>query len=85
MCHMFKIFPTNLKNQILPKNPINPIQITSPIPSDPLHPIYNAGNETQAEYLGIIKMALRNCVKGINFTKPVQMRMLHRDLVNDHT
>ena len=44
------------------------MQITSPIPSDPLHPTYNVGNrDAQAEYLTTVKMTLRNCIKDIHF------------------
>ena len=49
------------------ENSINLMQITSPIPRDPLHLTYNAQNrDVQAVYLGIVKMALRNHVKDIN-------------------
>ena len=42
------------------------------MPSDALHPIYNARKgDAKEEYLGIIKMALRNCIKDINLMNPV--------------
>ena len=63
-------------------NSINFILIRSPILSDPLHPPYIARRRgAQAEYLGIIKMALRNCRKDINFSDPVQMSKVHGDLM----
>ena len=47
---------------------MNLIEITSPIPYDLLHPTYNALNrDAKAEYLAMVKMALRNCMKDINF------------------
>ena len=46
------------------ENSISLIQISSPIPSDSSHSTYNAQNrDTQAEYLAIGKMVLRNSVK----------------------
>ena len=72
------------ENSNFVKNSINFIQITSPIPSDLLHPTYNVRKrDTETEYLGIIQMTLRNCIKDINFTDPVQMRRVHRDLMNE--
>ena len=65
-----------LKNLIktnLFKNSINLIKITSSIPRDPLHPNYYAKKrDPKAKYSDIIKRALRNCKKGINFAVPVQ-------------
>ena len=79
MCQMFQIIPTHLKNQILVKNYINLFQMTSPIPCDSSNPTYNARKrDAQAQYLGIIKMALRNCIKDINFTVPVQRKRVQR-------
>ena len=54
------------------ENSINLIQIMSPIPSDPLHTTYNGQNrDAQAEYLAIVKTALRNSIKDFNFTDQV--------------
>ena len=65
------------------ENSINLMQITSPVPSDTLHSTYNAKNrDAQAEYLAIVKVALRNCVKDINFGDQVQIRRVHEDLMN---
>ena len=66
------------------KNSINIIQITSPIPTDPLHPTDNARKrEAQAECLGLIKMALRHCIKDINSMDTVQMRRVYGELMNE--
>ena len=45
------------------------MQITSQIPSDPLHQTYNAQNRgAQTEYLAIVKMSIKELhVKDINF------------------
>ena len=57
------------------ENSFNPIQITSPIPNALWHPIYNAWNgDAQAEYLAIVKIVLRKCIKDINFADPVQRK-----------
>ena len=67
-------FNTSAKSNFV-KNSINLIKIASPIPSDLSHPTNSDRNrDAQVEYLGIIKMVLRNCIKGINFTNPVQTR-----------
>ena len=63
---------------------ISIMQIISPIPSDPLHPTYNAPNiYAQAEYLTIVKMALQNCINNINFLDTFKMRRVHGDLMNE--
>ena len=36
-------------------------------------------------YLAIVKMAFRNCIKGINYLDPVQMRRVHGDLMNEES
>ena len=37
----------------------------------------------QAEYSGIINITLKNYVKDITFTNPVQKRKVHRELMNE--
>ena len=60
------------------------MHITSPVPSDLSHQIFYAPNrDAQAEYLAIVKMALRNWVKDINFADPVPIRRVHVDLMNE--
>ena len=51
------IEPTKLN---IVKNSINLMQITSPIPSDLLHPTYNAKNrDVQGEYLAVVKNSIK--------------------------
>ena len=66
------------------ENSINLTQIWSPIPSNLSHPNCNAQNrDAQAEYLAIVKTALRNSIKNIDFVDHVQMRRVHGDLMNE--
>ena len=53
-------------------------------PRDPLHTIYTARErDAQAEYLGLIKTALRNTVRNVNFVDPVQTRRVNDTLMHD--
>ena len=52
--------------------------------SNHLHPTYYARKrDAQAEYLSIIKRALRNTIQNVNFVDPTQNRRAHEALMHD--
>ena len=46
-------------------------------------PTMQEKRNTQAEYLGLVKTALRNIIQNVNFADPIQTRRAYKALMHD--